>query len=390
MQQESDNKANQSSDAQQHCSSLETASLGIEPDVRRFRDILKGKVREDLKDYITSDEIIAQHGNDVISVPVKEITIPRFTFGSNEDEVGEGDGEGDPADGQGKPGRGKKGGLGEGKHLREEKFHIEELADLLGDELKLPRIKPRLTSGLEEAVPRYEGISRQGPPSLRDNKRTFREALKRAIAEDTYDEEDPIVTPIKDDFRYRSARLKPRPKTNAVIFYVIDVSGSMGDLEKSLARNTAFWTDAWIDRQYQGTEKCYIIHDVSAKVVDRDTFFTTREAGGTLISSAYQLAKEQMASRFPPDEWNIYLFHFSDGENSSQSDDSRAVELLKRDILPFINLFGYVEIGANHGGGGFIRVLGSSFDEEESVVLTTMNNRKDIIPAIKELLGTGR
>ena len=97
----------------------------------------------------------------------------------------------------------------------------------------------------------------------------------------------------------------------------------MGEEEKSLARNTAFWTDAWIDRQYQGTEKCYIIHDVSAKVVDRDTFFTTRESGGTVISSAYQLAKEQMFGRFSPDEWNIYLFHFSDGDNSSPADSQK-------------------------------------------------------------------
>ncbi len=371
------------SQTQQHFSALDTASFGIEPDVRRFRDIVKGKVREDLKDYITSDDIVAQHGKDVISVPIKEITIPRFIFGSETDGVGEGEeGEGDAP--------GKKGGTEAGNHMREEQFHIEELADLLGENLELPRIKPRLTSGLEQAVPRYEGISRQGPPSLRDHKRTFREALRRTIAEGTYDEEDPTIVPIKEDFRYRSPRLKPRPKTNAVIFYVIDVSGSMGDLEKSLARNTAFWADAWIDRQYQGAEKCYIIHDVAAKVVDRETFFTTKESGGTIISSAYQLAKEQMATRFPPDQWNIYVFHFSDGDNSSKEDNLRAGELLKQDIIPFVNLFGYVEVGGHSQGGGFIRYLDSEFGETEGVVLTQMGDRGDIIEGIKDLLGTGR
>lgn len=371
------------SQAQQYFSALDAASFGIEPDVRRFRDILKGKVREDLKEYITSDDIIAQHGQDVIKVPVKEITIPRFIFGSNKDGVGEGEeGEGDAPS--------KKAGTEEGRHVREEQFHIEELADLLGEQLELPRIKPRLTSGLEQAVPRYEGISRQGPPSLRDHKRTFREALRRTIAEGEYDEEDPTIVPIKEDFRHRSPRLKPRPKTNAVIFYVIDVSGSMGDLEKSLARNTAFWADAWIDRQYQGAEKCYIIHDASAKVVDRETFFTTNESGGTVISTAYQLAKEQMATRFPPDQWNIYVFHFSDGDNSSKEDNMRAGELLRKDIIPFVNLFGYVEVGERAGSTGFIRYLDSEFGEAEGVVLTEMNDRTDIIPGIKELLGTGR
>jgi uncharacterized sporulation protein YeaH/YhbH (DUF444 family) len=368
---------------------FDNASLGIGPDIQRFRDIVKGKVREDLQEYITSDEIIAQHGNEHISVPVKEITIPRFVFGSEKEGVGEGDGQEGDGDGDAN-GAGKKGGKGEGKHIREETFHIEELADLLGEKLELPRIKPRLTSGLEAAVPRYESIARKGPPSLRDHRRTFLEALKRSIAEGTYNAEDPTVIPVKDDFRYRSPRLKPRPKTNAVIFYLIDVSGSMGDLEKSLARNTAFWTDAWIDRQYKGTEKCYIIHDFSAKVVDRDTFFTTRESGGTLISSAYQLAREQMATRFPPDEWNIYMFHFSDGENSSTQDDKLSIDILKESIVPFVNLFGYVEVGEHRRNGDFVRSMTEEFGDEEGVVITSMEDRGDIIPGIQDLLGTGR
>lgn len=366
--------------------SLDSSSLGIEPDLRRYREIVRGKVRDDLQDYITSDEIIAQHGKDIVSVPIKEVSIPKYKFGSNEE--GAGQGEGDPnqdAEGDGSGQAGDKAG----QHIREESFHVEELADLLGEHLQLPRIKPRLTSGLEEAVPRYEGISKKGPPSLRDNKRTFKEALKRTIAENSYDPENPIVVPIQDDFRYRSPRLKPRPKTNAVIFYLIDVSGSMGDLEKSLARNTAFWTDAWIDRQYQGTEKCYIIHDAEARIVDRETFFTTRESGGTRISSAYQLAKEQMAARFSPDEWNIYMFHFSDGDNWG-NDSAIAEEILREDILPHINLFGYVEVGGHHQNGGFKNDIEYAFGEVESVVTTDMEDREDIIPAIKELLGTGR
>lgn len=366
--------------------SLESASLGMEPDLRRYREIIRGKVRDDLQDYITSDEIIAQHGNDVVSVPVKEVQIPRYQFGSNQD--GAGQGEGDPnaeEEGEG----GTEAGEKAGHHIKEESFHVEELADLLGEHLKLPRIKPRMTSGLEAAVPRYEGISKKGTASLRDNKRTFMQALKRTIAEDAYDPDNPVVIPLQDDFRYRSPRLKPRPKTNAVIFYLIDVSGSMGDLEKALARNTAFWTDAWIDRQYQGTEKCYIIHDAEASIVDRETFFTTRQSGGTKISSAYQLAKEQIAQRFSPDEWNIYMFHFSDGDNWSHDSDI-AEEILRDDILPHVNLFGYVEVGGHHPQGGFRNDIDYAFEDHESVITTDIEDRSDIIPAIKDLLGTGK
>lgn len=362
--------------------SFERASLGIQPDVRRYHDIVKGKVREDLREYITSDDIVAQHGNDIISIPVREISTPQFVFGSNEQGVGEGEGE----EGQGKGG---KAGEHEGKKQREEPFHVEELADLLGEHLQLPRIQPRPTTGLQQFVPRYESISRRGPNALRDNKRTFLEALKRTIAEGAYDPENPIVVPIKDDFRYKSPKLKPRPKTNAVIIYMIDVSGSMGDLEKSLARNTAFWTDAWIDRQYKGTEKCYIIHDSTAKLVDREAFFSTRESGGTMISSAYQLAREQIATRFRPDEWNIYLFHFSDGENWSRQDNNKALQILKEDLLPYVNLFGFVEVGGRDGGD-FKDHLGEELDGREEVVVASLPSREEIIPTIQKLLGTGR
>lgn len=354
--------------------SLAGLSLGIGPDVRRFRDIVRGRVREDLTDLITSDDIIAQHGQDKISVPIHTVPIPRFVRASNGESVEEGDGAGD------KP----------AAHTRDEQFHIEELAQLLGEELGLPRIKPRLTSGLEQAVPRYDGIARRGPVSLRDNKRTYLEALKRSIAEGTFSAENPVIVPIKDDFRFRSPRLKPRPKTNAVIFYIIDVSGSMGELQKSVARNTAFWTDAWIDQQYKGAEKCYIIHDAAARVVDRETFFTTHESGGTLISSAYEVLKEEMATRFYPDQWNTYVFHFSDGDNFSTSDNKRSLDLLTTNILPFVNLYGYVEIGARNKLHAFKRFLEEQLPDVEQVVLTSMDNRSDIIPGIKELLGTGR
>jgi uncharacterized sporulation protein YeaH/YhbH (DUF444 family) len=358
---------------------------GIDRDVDEYRKIVKGKLREDLKEYIQSKEIIAQHGKDIISIPMPEIQAPHFTFGNPKEGAGEGALPGEDGD----EGPGKREAGDKSDQHNSEQFHVDELADMLGEHLKLPRIQPRNTTGLEQFVPIYKSISRHGPSSLRDNKRTFRTALRRAIAEGTYDEADPVIVPTREDYRYKSPVLTPRPKTNAVLFYIMDVSGSMGDEQKYLTRNTAFWTDAWIDRQYQGTEKCYIIHDAEARVVDRETFFSTTEAGGTKISSAYDVLRREIATTYRPEDWNIYVFHFSDGDNWG-GDSSVALDMLRQDVLPHVNLFGYVQTESQYGSGQFLKDVEGGLKGREEVVSTRMKRKEDIIPVIRTLLGTGR
>jgi uncharacterized sporulation protein YeaH/YhbH (DUF444 family) len=98
---------------------------------------------------------------------------------------------------------------------------------------------------------------------------------------------------------------------------MMDVSGSMGDEQKEIVRAESFWIDTWLRTQYKGIEVRYIIHDAVAREVDRDTFFHTRESGGTMISSAYKLCRDLIKSDYPPSAWNIYPFHFTDGDNWS-------------------------------------------------------------------------
>ena len=120
---------------------------------------------------------------------------------------------------------------------------------------------------------------------------------------------------------------------------MMDVSGSMGDEQKEIVRIESFWIDTWLRSQYHGIESRYIIHDAMAKEVDRDTFFKTRESGGTMISSAYKLCAKMIADEYPAELWNIYPFHFSDGDNWSVDDTHTCVELLKKEVLPYVNLF---------------------------------------------------
>ena len=228
-----------------------------------------------------------------------------------------------------------------------------------------------------------------GPESLRNFKRTYREALKRQIAMGTYVPGNPVVVPIPSDKRYRSWKTEAEPVANAVIIYMMDVSGSMGDEQKEIVRIESFWIDAWLTKQYKGLESRYIIHDAVAREVDRDTFFHTRESGGTMISSAYKLCSQLIDDHYPPDEWNIYPFHFSDGDNWSMDDTLLCVELLKGKILPRVNMFAYGQVESPYGSGQFIKDLREHFGKDERVTTSEIRDKEAIVGSIKEFLGKG-
>ena len=150
---------------------------------------------------------------------------------------------------------------------------------------------------------KYTGIRQTGPESLRHFKRTYKKALKRQIASNTYDPKDPLVIPIREDKLYRSWNPIALPQFNAVVFYLMDVSGSMTDDQKEIVRTEAFWIDAWLKSQYDGVTTRYVIHDAVAREVDEHTFYHTRESGGTRISSAYNLTNKIIDEQHPQIDW---------------------------------------------------------------------------------------
>jgi uncharacterized protein len=365
----------------------------IEQDHSRFRQIVKGKIRKDLRRFIARGEMIGKEGKRFVSIPVHDIDIPTFRFGDNDSGVGMGEGgEGEAVGGKG------KGGDQEGKHILEVNVGLDELADILAEELKLPRIQPKGEHKLTTIKDKYTGIRPVGPASLKHFKRTYRQALKRQVTMGVYDPENPIIVPIKDDFRYRTWSEVKKPQSNAVILYMMDVSGSMGDEQKELVRLQAFWIDTWLRRNYEGIESRYIVHDVSAQEVDRATFFSVREDGGTRISSAFQCAKDLLDNHYDANDWNIYLFHFSDGDNSSDSDNRLCTQILEKHLLPIANLFGYVQVKSAYGSGHFLSVLRETFPEKdaksgglnERVVTSRVNDREDIYDSLRALFKAGR
>ncbi len=369
----------------------------IKRDHARFRKIIKGKVRDNLRKYIANGEMPIPKGNGEFKVPMPSINTPQFRFGDkSQGGTGQGNGQpGDPVDGQGEPqeGQGEPGeaGEGEGEKALDVEMSLDELASILGNELELPKIEPKGKKNMQSTVDRYTSIGTVGPDSLKHYKRSFKEALKRQISMGTYDPKNPVVVPIKSDMRYRSSDSKIEFENSAVVIYMMDVSGSMGDEQKEIVRTESFWINLWLKSQYKDIEIRYIIHDATAKEVEEETFFRTRESGGTLISSALKLCKDIIDSDYNSDEWNIYPFHFSDGDNWSAEDTKVCLEILKNSIIPNSNAFFYGQVESRYGSGQFYKDLAKEFGEKhEDVILSKIKNKEAILDSIKDFLGKGK
>jgi len=365
----------------------------MERDRARFRDIVRGRLREDLRRYLSTSELLGRQGQKTISIPVPQIELPRFRYGSNSGKgVGQGPGEdGEAVQGEGNSGDGAgAAGDQEGRHVLEVEVDLQELAEMLGDELELPRIQPRGSKQLSAEGGRYTGIRASGPRSLRHFRRTFRRALARTVAAGGWDPSEPRVIPIRDDERYRARRTCPQPESSAVIFHMMDVSGSMGREQKDIVRIKAFWIDTWLRSQYKHIEVVYIVHDAVAKIVDHDAFFHLRESGGTKISSAYDLCLKLVREKYRPENWNIYPFHYSDGDNWSARDTERCVTLLRDEILPRVNQFCYGQVKSAYGSGQFKKDLEAALPGIDELLLSSINSRDEIPNSIRSFLGRGR
>jgi len=345
---------------------------GIDRDVDRFRQIIRGKIKQDLKKYMSQDgiNVYGKEGRHKITVPLPQIQLPRFIYGKKGGGVGQGPGNG---------------GSEAADNPLEVNVTLEEMAELLGEELELPRIEPKGKSEITVDSKKYRSIRTNGPESLRHFKKTYVEALKRQIAAGEYDPDDPCIIPIKEDKRYRSSVPITIPHNQAVVIYMMDVSGSMGRHEKEMARLTSFWIDLWLRSQYQHIRSRYIIHNYTAKEVDQHTFYHTMESGGTRIASAYELARDMIKSEHPVADWNTYIFQYSDGDDWGGNGSSTACDVIA-DLIDHVNQISYCQVREE---GDFMTSVTERFEKEEKVVITTAFQKDQILDAIKEFFTAG-
>ena len=234
-----------------------------------------------------------------------------------------------PVDGEDGEGEGE-GAAGEqpGTHILEVEVELDELAEMLGRGARAaqhPAARPQASS-----PPRAGATTACAAPardSLRHFRRTYRAGAASARSPPASGTpSDPRVVPDRARTTASArARARPQPDSSAVIFHMMDVSGSMGREQKDIVRIKAFWIDTWLRSQYKNLEVVYIVHDAVAKVVDQETFFHLRESGGTKISSAYELCLKLIQEKYRPEDWNIYPFHYSDGDNWSARDTERCI-----------------------------------------------------------------
>ena len=362
-----------------------------ESDRIRFKDIVRGKVKNDLRRIISHGELIGKRGKDLVSIPVTRIDIPRFRFNPRKQKgIGAGDGEIGTGIGPANDPGGSGAGADEGHHIMEVEVSLDELAEMLGEKLKLPPLLPKGKRNIDSEKDRYTTISRHGPESLRHFKRTYRFALRRQMIEGTYDPKNPRIIPIKSDRYYKSWKPHKEPDASAAVIYMMDVSGSMGDEQKDIVRTEAFWIDTWLRHNFKNVTNVYMVHDATAREVDEHTFYHTRESGGTVISSAYDLCNELIDTKFPPDDWNIFVFHFTDGDNFDDADTRKVLTLIGEKLAGKINQVSVVQVASAYGDGDFGDLVDDMVELNKDklsrkVVVSFVGDRDDIYKSLREI-----
>lgn len=329
----------------------------IRIDHDEFRKIISGKLRDNLKKFVTSGRIFRHRGNGkggIASIPVPRIDRPVIVYGKPDSGVGRGPGKpGDVVDKDKEPGKGgNQAGQDAGDGMMID-IDQDEVLKMIGEELKLPNMKPKHTPTYEETIIKYNNISKVGPMSLVHRRRTIKQCMKRMIASGDwkekvklpgYNTELPILKLNNDDFRFRQWNEIKKPSSNAVIFFARDGSGSMDQYKCDIVSDMSWWLDLWIRKDYKKTERLYIWHDTEAKEVSEDEFYRLRYGGGTTCSSSLKLIQKIIKHRFPPEKYNIYIFYFGDGENYG-SDNKVFCETIKQHLNDTkINMIGLTQI----------------------------------------------
>lgn len=314
---------------------------------RGARDWLRHnqKVREAVKgglpELLAGSDLMTGPTNRTVMVPVKFLEHARLRLAEQAVQQGAGQGRGEPGEIL-QPGRepgadARQGGTGDGEIRFVVELKVDEIVDWLWEELKLPELKPRRSATMDEPDFVREGWNKRGARSRLDRRRTLKESVKRrSVNEDA-------VAIIDDDLRFRQLVKRASPAMNAAVIFALDVSGSMDDAQRRLAKQFFFFALQGIRRQYAKVETVFLAHAAQAWEFEEAQFFQASSSGGTVSSSVARLALETMAKRYDAGRFNTYFFYASDGENAAEDRDEARATL--DEIAAQVNYAGYVETG---------------------------------------------
>jgi len=405
------------------------------PNRQRFLRRAKAEIQRAVHDASKNRDIKNVDEGGEVSIPIDGVREPSFrraAAGGIRDHVLPGNKhfvEGDvierPEDGGGRGSQGSPNGGGEDEF----RFVLtrEEFLNIFLDDLELPDLSKRRLASMEVSVPQRAGFSVTGSPSRLALVRTMRNSLSRRIAlgrprpEELLQLENeiaelerggleeerlavlreelaqlrqrnrrvPYIDPI--DLRYRRYESVPKPIAQAVMFCLMDVSGSMTEHMKDLAKRFYMLLYVFLTRRYQHVQVVFIRHTHEAQEVDEDTFFHSVETGGTVVSSALTEMQKIISARYDPSDWNIYAAQASDGDNSPS--DAHTTAALLTEILPLCQHFAYVEVGSDTGpGAGFIphrtalwRTYQDLKEAGADIAMRKVSHRREIYPVFREL-----
>ncbi len=375
---------------------------------RYVRKVQRG-VEDWLKKFKSPREFETTEDGKNIKIPYEQIDMPEFRRGSNQpgvgqgegqegDEVGEvgpdgqpqsgkgseaGDGPGKPGDQPGDKGDGDTGDDGEGNgdqagqgsnDMSKDDYTMEfsrtEIAKWFGKDLQLPNFEDRGKNNIQDIEFKLRSISRRGTPGRIHPRRTLLQTLIRRgqellnAGDKKPSEKKEVIHP--NDVRFRHFKEQPIPKHQAVIFYILDTSGSMSDEKKGWSRDINWYLSTFIKAEYgnknkellssqfrkdipvkkdmfgEGVEEKFIIHDSDAEEVSEENFYTGSKGGGTEFAVAYQYILRQIEEKYDPKDWNIYIFQYTDGEDWG-NDTNQTIKTMRELIDKGVNLIGYVE-----------------------------------------------
>lgn len=354
-------------------------------DQARHAEKVREAIKGNLANIISQEAIITSDGEKVVKVPIKSLELPRFRYEyRKKQQVGQGEGDSNVGDSldpsQPGQGKGKQAGDQPGIDYFEAEITIEELADMLFEDLGLPNLEQKQSADIEGEGVRFNDIHKAGIMSNLDKKRTVMENIRR----NALTVHRPVFEKVKiEDMRFRTWNPDIRHETNAVIIAMRDVSASMGEFEKYITRSFYFWMVRFLRSKYSNVKIVFITHHTEAKEVDEETFFKLGESGGTKVSSAYKLALELIQKRYDPQNWNIYPFHFSDGDNWGDGDNKLCVDLVNK-LIETCNIFGYGEIQESRHSSPSTLMSAFLNIQNEKFIPVTIADKADVYPALRK------
>jgi uncharacterized sporulation protein YeaH/YhbH (DUF444 family) len=398
---------------------------------QRFLRRYKQQIKKAVSDSISNRSVTDVESGEKVGIPTRDISEPIFNTGkggnremvhpgndqfSRGDKIKrpEGGGQGDGS------GEGNASDSGEGQDDFTFQISKDEYLDLLFEDLELPNLQKNQLDKLVQYETYRAGFKTDGVPSNLDIVRSLKGSVARRIAltagkkarlreleqeletlkADKYDHpieiqalEEEIAelkaaiarVPFIDtfDLRFRNFDKKPVPTSKAVMFCLMDVSGSMEQATKDVAKRFYILLYLFLTRTYKNVEVIYIRHHTKAKEVDEHEFFYSQETGGTIVSSALKLMKEIVDDRFPSDQLNIYAAQASDGDNWAD-DSPNCSNILNKDLLPIVRYYAYIEI-TERQHQSLWREYQKLTEVHPHFAIKHIKNVEDIYPVFREL-----